>query len=240
PEHEIFQRDLDVIENHLAQVLAAHGVKARPRGEPFHAAGNQRAAYALRSRHLVDAREDDEHFRDVGARDQRLHAVHGHAVALYLAVGGVAGNVGPGVGLRHADREYRFAGCDARQDAPLDGFRRVGGDDARLDAQLTKGGHRGHVAHLADLLEDEDRVEYSQSRAAVFLRHRHAEHADFRELLHVLRRPGAVEVLERAFLEAGLAHATDAVDECTLLFADVEIHVLAVNGGWSKLSIGES
>src|SRR3546814_18971886 len=68
----------------------------------------------------VDAGEDHEPLRLVGATDQRLGSVEDDAVAVNLRVRQVVGDVGARVGLGHADREDDLAGADARPDLLLD------------------------------------------------------------------------------------------------------------------------
>ena len=76
--------------------------------------------------------------------------------------------------------------------------------------------HRCDITDLADFLEDQNGVKYGQPGTAVFFGNRHAEHADFAEAFHVLRRPCAVEVFDCSRCELLLADAPDSIDKGAL------------------------
>ena len=145
----------------------------------------------------------------LGAADQRLDPVEPQLVADMVDIGLVVGDVGAGVGLGHADRQEALAAAHRRQHALLDRLGRIGRDDAGLRADLAEHRHRRHVADLGDLLEDERGVEHRQAEPAIFLRHRHAEHAQFGERLHVLPGKRAVLVARRALAELALRQLAD-------------------------------
>ncbi len=84
--------------------------------------------------------------------------------------------------------------------------------------------HRGDVAGLGDLLEDQRGVEHRQAETAIFLRHRHAEHAQLGELFHVVPRERAVHPARRALAELGLREGADGLDELALLVGQGREH----------------
>jgi hypothetical protein len=131
------------------------------------------------SRLTVDPREHDEGARFLGAADQRLHALETQYVAAHGRVGGVAGDVCSGLRLGHADGENTVARADRRQQAPFDRLRRVGRDDAGLDADFAQHRHGRDIAALGDFLEHQRGVEDAERGAAIGLRYRHPEHTDF-------------------------------------------------------------
>ena len=122
----------------------------------------------------------------------------------------------------------------------LDRGGRVAGDHAGLHAGLAQHRHRGDVADLGDLLEDQRGVEDRQAEPAVFLRHRHAEHAELGELLHVLPRERAVHPAPGLGLELGLRQLAHRGDHLALFGGDSEIHVAdnPVRGDAHSLGVG--
>ena len=93
---------------------------------------DQHAADAFAPRGLVDPAEHHEHGGLVGAADQCLHAVQHQPVAGDVRIGAVAGDVGTGIGLGHADRKHVLAPAHARQELALNVLRRIGRDDPGL------------------------------------------------------------------------------------------------------------
>ena len=156
----------------------------------------------------------------LGAADQGLDPVEPQLVADMVDIGLVVGDVGAGIGLGHADRQQALAAAHRRQDAPLDRLGRVGRDDPGLRADLAQHRHRGDVADLGDLLEDQRGVEHRQTQPAIFLRHRHAEHAEAGQRLHVLPGKGAVLIARRALAEFALRQLADRRDKLALLVAE--------------------
>ena len=225
---EILQRQFAIVELDLVQVFAAHGVVGPGHLETRRVRLQQNAADALAAGLAVDPREDDEHAGLPGPADQRLGAVENDAVALDDGVGPVVRHIGAGVRLGHADRQHAFAGDDLRQNSRANGFRRVGRDHAGLHAGLAEGRHRGHVAGLGNLLEHQRGIEYRQTKAAIFLGHRHAEHADLGELLHVVPGERAVHVFWRVGLELALSEFSHRGDHPPLLFGELEVHCLSL------------
>ncbi len=53
-----------------------------------------------------------------------------------------------------------------------------------------------NVTDLGDFLQHKCRFEHREAEAAVFLRHRHAQNADFGEVANVLPRERAVHVFQ--------------------------------------------
>ena len=179
---EIFQRQLAIVELHLVQVLAAHGVIGAGDREPF-GPGSTRMQPMPSRPGLPSIRVNTTNMPASAARlISVLVPLRIDAIALDGGIGAVVGDVGAGVRLGHADRQDALGGADLRQDAALDRLRSVGRDHAGLHPGLAQHRHRGDVADLGDLLEDQRGVEHRQAHAAVFLRHRHAEHAEAREL----------------------------------------------------------
>ena len=228
-EHEVFRRQFDILEADLVQVFAAHRVIGAGHRKAGRAALDQDAADALAAGFFVDAGEDDEHRGLGGAADQRLDAVEAQLVADPVDVGLVVRDIGAGVGLGHADRQDRLAAAHLRQDAALDRLRRVMRDDAGLHADLAEHRHRGDVAGLGDLLEHQRGVEDRQAETAIFLRHRHAEHAQFGELFHVVPRKRAVHPARRALAELALREGAHAPDELALLVGQGREHEVLVS-----------
>jgi hypothetical protein len=180
-QQQVLRRQFAVLEPHLLQILAAHGVESAGEDEARRAFLDQDAADAVATRLTVDAREHDEGARFLGAADQRLHALEAQRVAVHGRVGGVARDVGSGLRLGHADGENAVARANRGQQSPLDRLRPVGRDDAGLDADFSQHRHGRDVAALGDFLEHQRGVEDAELRAAIGLRHGHAEHADFRK-----------------------------------------------------------
>ena len=87
--------------------------------------------------------------------------------------------------------------------------------------------HGGDVTGLGDLLEQQRRIEHRQAKAAIFLRHRHAEHAEPGELLHVVPREGAVHVFLRVGLEFSLRQVAHRGYHAPLLSGELKIHCLS-------------
>ena len=123
-----------------------------------------------------------------------------------------------------SDEQRRFiatvrelAQGEFRERAPLDRFRRVGGDDAGLGPDLAQDRHRRHVAGLGDLLEDQGGVEDRQPQPAIFLRDRHSEHAQPGESPHVLPWKGSIHVSQRARAEFRLRKLAHRLHEAALL-----------------------
>ena len=195
-QHEVLRRQFDILEADLVQVLAAHRVIGPGHRKARRALLDQDAADALAAGLFVDPREDDEHGGLGGAADQGFDAVEAQLVADPVDVGLVVRDIGAGVGLGHADRQEALAAAHRRQHAALDRLGRVVRDDAGLHPDLAEHRHRGHVAGLGDLLQHQRGVEHRQPEPAIFLRHRHAEHAQLGERLHVVPR-------ERAVLQRG-------------------------------------
>ena len=69
-EQEILRRQLAILEPHLVQVFAAHGVEFARQHEPGRAFLHQHAADAVAARFAVDAREHHEGARLLGAAAQ--------------------------------------------------------------------------------------------------------------------------------------------------------------------------
>ena len=86
-----------------------------------------------------------------------------------------------------------------------------------LHADLAQHGHRGHIADLGDLFEDECGVEHRQAETAIFLRNRHPEDTQFGEGAHVLPREGAVHVLVGARPKLALRQVADGLHKAALL-----------------------
>ena len=179
-QQQVLRRQFAILEPHLLQVFAAHGVEFAGEDEARRAFLDQDAADAVASRPAVDPREHHEGAGLLGAADQRLHALEAQRVAAHGRVGGVARDVGSGLRLGHADGEDAVARANRGQQAPLDRLRRVGCDDAGLDADFAQHGHGRDVAALGDFLEHQRGVEDAELGAAIGLRHGHAEHADLR------------------------------------------------------------
>ena len=212
--------------------------------KPLVSGFQQHAADALAAGLAVDAGEHDEHAGLGRAADQRLGALQDHAVADDARVGAVVGDVGAGVRLGHADRQHAVAADDLGQDALPDRGGRVAGDHAGLHAGLAQHGHRGDVVDLGDLLQDQRGVQDRQAKAAVFLGHRHAQHAEFGELLHVLPGERAVHpACRRWCLNSVCASArTEAIISrcCGLMWKSMRafLSVVAAHGGPSVLRRG--
>ena len=221
-EQKVLRRQFAILEPHLLQVLAAHGVEFAGEDEARRAFLDQDAADAVASRPTVDPREHDEGARFLGAADQRLHALEAQRVAAHGRVGGVARDVCSGLRLGHADGENAVARANRRQQAPLDRLRRVGRDDAGLDADFAQHRHGRDVAALGDFLEHQRGVEDAELGAAIGLRHRHAEHADFRQACDVLPGKRAVHVLQAARLELALGEVAHGRDDAPLLVGELE------------------
>ena len=192
--------------------------------ESRRAALDQNAADAFAAWLLVDAAEHDEGLRFIDTADQRLDAVQHELVAADIGVGAVVRNVRPGVGLGHAHGENDFTGAYARQQAALDAFGGEVVDDLALHAHFAHHGHRGHVAALRDLFENNRRVQHRQAEPAVLLRHGHPQHADLRQRTDVVPREGAVHILRRVRLEQVLAEFAHRAHHAALLFVQFEIH----------------
>ena len=181
-EDEVLRRQLDILEADLVQILAAHRVIGA--GAP-----KSRACRCSTSTQPMPSRPGFLSTRvkttNMPASSARLIRVltplSAELVADMVGIGLVVRDVGAGVGLGHADRQDAIAAAHLRQDAPLDGLGRVRRDDPGLHADFAQHRHRGHVAGLGDLLEDQRGVEHRQAEPAIFLRHRHAEHAELRE-----------------------------------------------------------
>src|SRR5579871_6230278 len=206
------------------QELSAHRVIAAGDLERTRTAINQHAADTLAPRDPIDSGEHHEHRGYIGATDQSLDAIQHQAVTFYGGVGTVAGDVGAGVRLRHADRKNLLAAAHAWKYALLDPLRRIGCDDASLHADLAQCRHGGDVASFGDLLQHQRRVEHGCSEPAIWLRDCHAENAEFREPLHVLPRKGAVEVFDRARLELRVCEFADCRHNAALFLRDFEEH----------------
>jgi len=199
------------------QILAAHRVVRPGDRKARRALLDQNAADALTARPPVDAREDNEHLRLVGAADQGLHSVELEGVPSRIGIGLVIGDIGAGVGLGHADRQDRVAAAHRRQDARLDGARRVGCDDPGLHADLAEHRHRRDVAGLGDLLEHESSVEDRQSEPTILLRHRHPEDSQIGEGTHVFPREGPIHIARRARPKFALRQVADRLHKAALL-----------------------
>ena len=223
-EDKVLRRQFDILEADLVQIFAAHRVIGAGHRETRRPLLDQDAADALAARLFVDAGEDDEHAGLLGAADQGLDAVEPEPVADTVDIGLVIGDVGPGVRLGHADRQQAVAAAHRRQYALLDGFGRIGRNDAGLDTDLAEDGHRRHIAGLGDLLEDERGVEDRQAEPAILLRHRHAEDAQLRQWLHVVPREGAVHPARGALAELALRQLAHGRDKTALLVGQGREH----------------
>ena len=96
-------------------------------------------------------------------------------------------------------------------------FRRVGRDNTGLDANFAEHRHGRDVAAFRDFLEHERGVKHGQAETAIFLRHRHAEHAELGELPHVFPWEGAVHVFEAARLELVLRDIANGLNKPALI-----------------------
>ena len=109
-QHQVLQRQFDILEADLVQVLAAHRVIGAGHRKARRAALDQHAADALAARLAVDAGEDDEHAGLLGPADQRLDAVQPQPVADTIDIGLVVRDIGAGI----AARSCRSPGCTRR------------------------------------------------------------------------------------------------------------------------------
>ena len=222
---QVLQRQFAVVELDLVQIFAAHGVVGAGHLEALRAGLEQHAADALAARLAIDPGEHDEHAGLPRSADQCLRAFQHDAVADHARVGAVVGDVGAGVRFGHADRQDAVAADHLRQDAVADRSRRIAGDDPGLHAGLAQHRHRRHVVDLGDFLQDQRGIEDRQAEAAVFLRHRHAQHAELGELASCSPRgtcrPSSAS---RAGLEFGLRQRPHRGDHLPLLRADLEVH----------------
>ena len=119
--------------------------------------------------------------------------------------------------LGHADGQYDLVGDNARQVFLLHVPRSEPGDDPVLDAHRPQGSHRGHVADLGDLLENQHAVQHRQGQAAELLRHGHPQNADLGQAFQVLVRKCAVLPPLDTTLEFLLRQLPDRVDHGALV-----------------------
>jgi hypothetical protein len=181
----------------------------------------------------LPARTRPEHHEGaclLGATDQGLHAFDPQRCALHGRVGGVASDIGAGVRLGHADRENAVARADAGQQPLLDRLRSEGRDDAGLHADLAQDSHGSDVAALGDLLEHQRGLEHGELRAAISLRHGHAENAELGEARDILPGKRAVEIFEAARLEFALGELAYRRDDAPLLVRELEAERRVVRG----------
>src|ERR1700730_9398341 len=216
-QHQVLGRQEAILEADLVQVFAAHRVIGAGDRKAGGALLDQDAADAGAAGLAVDAGEDDEHLGLLGPADQRLYTIEPQCIAGRVDIGLIVGDIGAGIWLGHADRQDGLATAHRRQDARLDPFWRVGGDDPGLHPDLAEHGHRGYIACLGDFLEDEGGVEYPEAKPAIFLRDGHSEHTQPGERAHVLPREGAVHVLHGARPELALGQVADGLHKATLL-----------------------
>ena len=145
-------------------------------------------------------------------------------IAMALGIGAVIRDICAGMRFRHANRKDAIAGNHARQDAFLDGLRRVMGNNAGLHTGFTKYRHGGDVIHLGDFFEDQSGIKNGKAKPAILFRHGHAEHAKPRELFDIRPGKGAIHPLRRILLEFTLRQFPDSGDHFPLFSADFEFH----------------
>src|ERR1019366_5968228 len=172
----------------------------------------------------VDPREDDEHAGLPGSADQRLCPIENNSVTPDDGVGPVVRYIGAGVRLGHTDGQYAIARDDLRKNSLANNVGSVGRDHTGLNTGLTEGGHRGNIASLRDLLEHQRRIEYRQTKAAIFFGDRHAKHANIGELLHVFPRKRTIHILLRVCLELSLSEVAHRGYHPPLMFGELEVH----------------
>jgi len=116
------------------------------------------------------------------------------------------------------------------RNAPISGQevldREIGGAEFRDDAAAIE--DQGAMADLGDLLEDQRGVEHRQAQPAIFLRHRHAEHPETGQRLHVFPGKRAIHIFLRVGLELPLSEVAHRHYHPPLLFGELEVHCLSL------------
>jgi hypothetical protein len=198
---------------------------------------NQNAADAVAALLPVDAREHYEGARLLRAAYERLFAVQHKRVAAHLDIRLVRGDVGAGMRLGHADRQQMLAAGDARQQPLLQCLRRIGGDDTRLRSDLAQHCHRGDVAALCNLLEDQRGVEDAKLHAAIGLRAPPCEDSHVREAADIFPGKLPVHELLAARLKFALNDSSDVSRQLPLFFAQLKMECgHARNSRWGLVS----
>jgi hypothetical protein len=141
------------------QVLATHGVIGAGHLQARGSALDEHAPNALAPRLSIDTGEHDEHPGLLGAADQCFDAVDDHPVVLDHGIRAIVGYIGAGMRFRHADRKDAIASDHGRQNPGPNRLWGIFGDHTGLYAGLPQDGHRGRVADLGDLLENQRRLE---------------------------------------------------------------------------------
>ena len=217
-EQQILRGQFTIVKTHLIEVLATHAVKFPRNLETRSSLFDKHAADSGGARLAVNAREDDQRVRILGAADQCLDAIKPYGRTANLGIGRVVSDIGAGMRLGHTNRENALSGADGRQQSAFYRFGRIGSDDPGLGADFAEHGHRGDIAALGNFFEDQCGIEDGKLRSAILFGDRHPKNAEFGEPVDVFPRKSAVHIGKAA---VALRHPPDSADELSLGFGQL-------------------
>jgi hypothetical protein len=226
--------NLAILEDELARVGAAHAelVELLGGGEALHAFFDDEGRHGLRALVLgCRAHVDDQHVRIGAVRDPHLVAVGDPAIAFLLGLARHgAHHVAARARLAHGERAHEFAAAKLREIllALRLGPVEVEVVDAEIRVRAVRKPDRSGGAR--DFLHRHHVGEISQARAAVRIRHRHAQEAQLAQLSPHVRRERVLRVdLGGARRQLRVAHALHRVSKRVEFLVEVGIEKQGAN-----------